>query len=208
MLNTFNKTNKQNENIIQLELGDIIQIYSPTNEKLNEQTFFIDYIDKDKMMLIDENTLETIKIKIGEDGTLGDGSITKLIIKSRSKEKGYARQHNLLSGTCVNIYFGGDLPIIVTGEITNLENDMIEVTMVDGDVIYINFDYKGIPEDLPIKIIEIVEEKTPFDERDKTIEYMKKYSWEKVRGYAWCREKILKEPKIKKIKNLNKLKNI
>ena len=32
----------------------------------------------------------------------------------------------------------------------------------------------------PIKIIEIVEEKTPFDERDKTIEYMKKYSWEKL----------------------------
>jgi predicted GIY-YIG superfamily endonuclease len=52
----------------------------------------------------------------------------------------------------------------------------------------------------PIKIKEIFEEKTPFDERDKTLEYMEKYSWEKVRGYAWCREKILKEPKIKKKK--------
>ena len=168
MLNIFNKTdnkennkiendttNKTNEKLIQLELGDIIQLYAPTNDKLNEQTFFIDYIDNDKMLLIDENTLDTIKIKIGKDGTLGDGSITKLIIKSRSKEKGYARQNNYLPGTCVNIYFGGDLPVIITGEITNLENDMIEVTMVDGDVIYINFDYKGIPEDLPIETIEI-----------------------------------------------------
>ena len=60
----------------------------------------------------------------------------------------------------------------------------------------------------PIKIKEIIEEKTLFDEKDKTLEYMKKFGWEKVRGYAWCREKILKEPKIKKIKNLNKLKNI
>lgn len=45
----------------------------------------------------------------------------------------------------------------MTGEITNLENDMIEVKTVDGDVIYLNFDYKGIPEDLPIEMIEIRE---------------------------------------------------
>lgn len=38
----------------------------------------------------------------------------------------------------------------------------------------------------PLKVIEIVEEKTNFDERNKT-EYMSKYSWEKVRGYVWCR---------------------
>ena len=164
MLNTFNKddnnenneNNRQkNKNIIQLELGDIIQIYSPNNDKLNKQTFFIDYIDKEKMMLVNEETLETDKIKINPDGTLGDGSITKLIIKSRSNEKGYARQNNLLPGTCVNIYFGGDLPLIITGEITNLENDMIEIKMIDDDIIYINFDYKGIPEDLPIETIEI-----------------------------------------------------
>jgi predicted GIY-YIG superfamily endonuclease len=54
----------------------------------------------------------------------------------------------------------------------------------------------------PIKIKEIIEEKTLFDEKDKTLEYMKKFGWEKVRGYAWCREKILKEPKIKKNKEI------
>ena len=58
----------------------------------------------------------------------------------------------------------------------------------------------------PIKITEIVEEKTLFDERDKTLDYMKKYGWEKVRGYAWCREQILKEPKIKKEKESKQIK--
>uniref|UniRef100_A0A6C0DHL7 Uncharacterized protein n=1 Tax=viral metagenome TaxID=1070528 RepID=A0A6C0DHL7_9ZZZZ len=140
---------------INLQLGDVIEIYDPKNEILNEQTFYIDYIDKNKMILINDQSLETIKLKINENGIIGDGTITKISIKSRSPEKGYARQHNFLPNTCVNIYFGGDLPVIITGEITNLENDMIEIRMVDGDIIYINFDYKGIPEDLPIDLIEI-----------------------------------------------------
>ena len=152
------QTNKNNnDKLIQLQLGDIIELFDPKNENLNEQTFYIDYIDESKMLLINESTLESVKLKIDENGIIGDGTITKLIIKSRSKEKGYAKQNNLLPGTCVNIYFGGDLPLIITGEITNLENDMIEITMVDDDVIYINFDYKGIPEDLPIDMIEIRE---------------------------------------------------
>lgn len=39
----------------------------------------------------------------------------------------------------------------------------------------------------PLKVVEIVEEKTRDDERNKTIEYIKKYTWEKVRGYVWSR---------------------
>jgi hypothetical protein len=174
MLNTTNVNSdneKSNANdkdkLIQLQLGDIIELYDPKNEQLNEQTFYIDYIDETKMILINEATLESVKLKINETGIIGDGTITKLIIKSRSSEKGYARQNNLLPGTCVNIYFGGDLPVIITGEITNLENDMIELTMVDDDVIYINFDYKGIPEDLPIEMIEIREKPCVSSQKER-----------------------------------------
>jgi hypothetical protein len=60
-----------------------------------------------------------------------------------------------LSGKWINIYFEGDFPVIITGEITNLENDMIEVKTIDGDIIYLNFDYKDLPENLPIEMIEI-----------------------------------------------------
>jgi len=150
-------TNSNNETNIELELGNVIRIKSPKNEKLNMQTFIIDYIDSSKMLLTNIETLNTIKLKINQDGTIGDGTIVELAILSRSTEKGYARQNNLLPGTWINIYFGGDIPVIITGEITNLEEDMIEIKTVDDDVIYINFDYKGIPEDLPIENIEIRE---------------------------------------------------
>jgi len=39
----------------------------------------------------------------------------------------------------------------------------------------------------PLNVVEIVEEKNNDDERNKTIEYIEKYTWEKVRGYAWCK---------------------
>lgn len=143
--------------MIELQLGDVIHVSDATNEKLNEQTFIIDYIDSSKMFLINVDTLDNIKLKILEDGTIGNGTITKIAILSRSDEKGYARQNNLLPSKWINIHFGGEYPAIITGEITNLENDMIEVKTVDGDILYINFDYKGIPEDLPIQLIEIRE---------------------------------------------------
>jgi hypothetical protein len=146
-----------NSNMIELQLGDVIHVSDATNEKLNEQTFIIDYIDSSKMFLINTDTLDNIKLKILEDGTIGNDTITKIAILSRSDEKGYALQNNLVPSKWINIHFGGEYPAIITGEITNLENDMIEVKTVDGDVLYINFDYKGVPEDLPITLIEIRE---------------------------------------------------
>jgi len=145
------------ETIIFLQLGDVITISNPKNEKLNEETFIIDYIDKTKMYLINVDTLERIKLKISNDGIIGDGTITQIAILSRSDTPSYARQNDLLPGKWVNIYFGGEFPVIITGEITNLEEDMIEIKTVDDDILYINFDYKGIPEDLPIDNIEIRE---------------------------------------------------
>ena len=148
---------EKNETTIELQLGDVIKILSGKNEMLNEQSFIIDYIDKSKMYLINVDTLDRIKQKISSDGTIGDGSITQISILSRSDTSSYAKQHDLLPGKWINIYFGGTYPIIIIGEITNLEQDMIEVRSIDGDVLYINFDFKGLPEDLPIENIEIRE---------------------------------------------------
>ena len=148
---------KEKESVIELQLGDVIHITNPVNEKLNDQTFIIDYIDKSKMYLINVDTLEKSRLKISEDGIIGDGTITQIDILSRSDTPSYARQNDLTSGKWVDIHFAGEFPLIITGEITNLEEDMIEIRTVDDDILYINFDYKGIPEDLPIKIIEIRE---------------------------------------------------
>jgi len=142
---------------IELQLGDIIHISNNVNEQLNDKTFIIDYIDNSKAYLLNTDTLEKIRLSISPEGIIGDGNITRIEVLSRNETGSYARQYGLTPGKWIDIFFGGDLPVIITGEITNLEEDMIEVTTVDGDVLYINFDYKGIPEDLPIEYFQIRE---------------------------------------------------
>jgi hypothetical protein len=74
----------------------------------------------------------------------------------------------LLPGTWVDILFGGDAPVIITGEITNLEEDMIEIkSYPEGDTLYINFGYRGLPEDLPIETITIREKPEKIREEEK-----------------------------------------
>ena len=141
---------------IELKLSDIIKIISPKNDILNDKTFIIDYIDKNKIVLLGEDSLEEIILTIHSNGQIGDGTIKQIEILKRNPLNGYSRQNNLLPGSWVNITFGGDSPFILIGEITNLEEDMIEVkTYPDNETLYFNFAYQGIPEDLPIQSIEI-----------------------------------------------------
>ena len=148
---------KENVQIIKftLRLGDVVVSKAPTNEILNENTFFIEYIDKQKIKMVNTENFEKTQLRINKNGVIGDGSITEIKIISSNPNRGYARQHGLLTGTWINIHFGGDIPFIITGQITDLEKDMIEVKTVEGETIYINFAYHGIPEDLPIDAFEI-----------------------------------------------------
>jgi len=156
------KINSQdNEEVVTLQLDDVIKITDPENDELNGNEFIIDYIDKSKIRLINTETLNIVLLTIGPDRTLGDGTITNISIISRNDKLGYARQNGLVPGTWINIFFGGETPAIITGEITNIEQDMIEIRCYPEDeTIYINFDYKGLPEDLPIETIEIREKPT------------------------------------------------
>jgi len=135
---------------LKLELGDIIQIDSPTNSDYDKHTFIINYLDDSNIVLIDGNTLEKKHLTL-TDGALTDESIISISILSKAPVKGYARQNDLLTGTWIDIHFGGELPITITGKITDLDEDRIEITTYpEKDVIYIDFGYKGIPIDLPI----------------------------------------------------------
>ena len=173
-------SSNSNDTIIELQLGDVIHITNKENEQLNDQTFIIDYIDKTKMYLINADSMDRILLSISEDGIIGDGNISRIAILSRSDTGSYARQNNLLPGKWINIYFEGDFPIIMTGKITNLESDMIEVKTIDDDVIYLNFDYKGLPEDLPIEMIEIRDK--PSEPLTKAIE---EQGIEGIEGYEY-----------------------
>lgn len=163
MNNINNMTNKNN--YIELELGDIINIQNSNKSPLNEKTLYIDYIDNNSINLIDIDTNDKFTININEDGSIDN--ITKVIVISRSDQKGYALQNNYLPDTWINIHFGGEFPAILTALITNLENDMIEIKTMDDELLYINFDYKGIPKDLPIELIEVREK--PRLEKETTI---------------------------------------
>ena len=147
--------NKLERNIsLELQLGDIIQLFDPENERINEQTFLIEYIDSSKIHLVNTEDFDSVNLRIQPNGVIE--GITKIVLLSRAKYPGYAKQNGLIPGKWVNIHFKGDVPFILTGEITNLEEDMIELRVEpEKETIYINFEYKGLPEDLPIEKIEI-----------------------------------------------------
>ena len=147
---------KTKDGIVNLELGSIIRVISPTNPEYNNKIYLITYIDDETLELLgDDFTTPTLNIV---DGLIRDESITTIELLSDPDVKGYARQNGLLPRTWVNIHFGGDLPVTFTGVITTIEEDMIEITTYpDDNVIYIDFGYKGIPKNIPIERIVIRE---------------------------------------------------
>lgn len=151
--------NTSSKSEISLELGDIIEIIAPSNPDIHEMTAIIHYIDESKLILINTETLNHYQLNVDENHMFSDETITEINLLSRSEEKGYARQNGLLRKTWIDVHFGGEIPVTITGEITNLEEDMIEImSYPDLTVFYIDFAYKGIPENIPISKI-IIREK-------------------------------------------------
>jgi len=141
---------------LSIKLGDFIKIIAPTQQEIHDRVFLVDYISSRKIKLIDIESLDVTVLKMDAAGNLNNESITSIELMSRPDERGYARQNNLVVSTWVDIRFGGDIPTIITGMITDLEEDMIEIrTYPEDEMIYINFAYMGIPEELPIEEIKI-----------------------------------------------------
>jgi len=139
---------------VTLEYGDIIELVAPRNAEINEQTYYVDYIGDALIKLIHVANLTVYELNLTLTGTIRDESIETILLLSRADERGYARQHDLLPRRWVDIHFSGDMPLILTAEITNLEEDMIELTTYpDLDVIYIDFEYRGLPAKIPIEQI-------------------------------------------------------
>ena len=141
-------------NKLKFQLGDIIKIKAPTDISINEHIFFIKYIDSSKIVLLEENGTE-YSLAINE-GQLMNPAIREIIILSRAIEAGYAKQNNLLIGVWIDVFFNADVPLVITGKITDLEEDMIEITTYpENKILYIDFAYEGIPEELSIDKIVI-----------------------------------------------------
>ena len=145
------------ESNISLQLGDIIEIESSANEELHKNIFLIKYINNEKIVLVNNEKETTLNIK--PTGELYEESIETITILSRAETPSYAQQNGYNVGLWISIYFRGTFPIIINGQITNIENDMIEIkTYPKNEVIYIDFEYKGLPENLNIDKITIIDE--------------------------------------------------
>jgi hypothetical protein len=143
---------------VYLRLGDIILFLAPQNPDLHENTFFIEYIDSKYISLIRLDTLQRYPLNITEDGTLTDETIREIDILSRAEEEGYARQNGLVPGIWVELHIEATVHVTITGEITDIQEDQIQITTYpDMKVIYVNFDYKGIPKHIPFEKIVIRE---------------------------------------------------
>ena len=143
-----------------LSLGDVIQIKAPNNLAIDNHIFLISYLDDHKIKLIDaQSSDKPVEIELGiKAGQLSDESIKEISILNRADQKGFAKQQQLVPSTWIDIYFGGEVPAVLTGEIISLEEDMIEIELYpDKRKIFIDFAYKGIPPDLPIVKINIRE---------------------------------------------------
>jgi len=138
---------------VNLQLGDIIQLDAPSNSGLHNKIYFIKFINNTKVVLI--NSDGTLTLNLSQLGKLEEESIANIIILSRASSPSFVVQNNLAIKKYISIYFGEPLPKVVNGFISNIENDMIEVTLLpENDIIYIDFAYSGIPENLNIdKII-------------------------------------------------------
>ena len=157
---------------LSIELGDIIKINAPSNGDINDNIFLVDYVSPRRIRLINTDKLNEHILNIDATGNLTDESITNIELLSRAEERGYARQNHLVVSTWVDIRFGGDLPTVITGLITDIDEDMIEIrTYPEDEMIYINFAYMGIPEDLPIEEIKIRQPPMSFGKGAEGAEY-------------------------------------
>lgn len=159
----------QSENII--ELGDIVKIIASSEHKLHDSSFYVTYVDPLTMIdLIHVGTMQLYSLPIVK-GKLIDEDIKQIQVVNRSIHKGYCRQNGLFVNTWVTIDIGGDIPSIVTAQITNLEEDCITlITYPENDVLYLDFEYKGVPKYIPIQKICIRNQPSSYQNINSTPE--------------------------------------
>ena len=173
----------QSKSSIHLELGDIIRFNTddPSNKTFHHIPLYIDYIDEYKMRVISTETRQHFTFAMENNRLVGPQehdtviTIKQVHLLSRSPARGYARQHGLLENTWIEVHIRvspGSPLFILTGKIVSLKEDQISVQVVSAPMefgtvdrlLYIDFKYRGIPENLHIEQILIMEgtpEKSP-----------------------------------------------
>lgn len=155
---TTTETTTATDTEVTLQLGDIISIEDPSDENTNNQQFFIKYVDPSKVKLVNIKTNDVLVLPIHENKIIGDGTITRIRLLYRNQYPEYTKQNNLSIHDWLKIIFHDKL---IIAQIVQVEGDMVELRQYpDNTPLFINFNYHGIPEELGIVAIEMVEDPT------------------------------------------------
>jgi len=169
---------RRSRNIVELMRGDIIRFKSES--QLNDKIYFIDYIDERNIRMIedmrdkgrDSGNASTkpkfLNVELQEGHFPSEFQIKSIELLYRNKkDQGYARQRGLLPGKWIEIEYEtpkDGVTLMVYGEVKSLENetDCIGVSIYDSSksqqeypFIYIDFEFKGLSDELHIKNIKI-----------------------------------------------------
>lgn len=162
---------RMKKNTILIQLGDVVKFVAPSNEQLHQHSFLVVFCNKDKIKIVDvENGFQKV-ISMTSGALNASERIDSVVILFREEYPGYALQNGLIPGTWIQIHFDGDWVYSVTGKITNLEEDRIEIHAWKEDVVfYLDFAYNGLPETPPfVENIEILD-KPPSEVADADYE--------------------------------------
>lgn len=159
-----------------LQYGDIIKISAPSNEKINGRIFFIDYIDHEWIRCIDISQPDekySYKIEWDEEekeGFLIDTSIEQISLINRGDDLGYVKINNLQKDDTLIIEWAIPQMPQSRVKIQDIVLDAIEIIDLETkDILYIDFEYKGIPEYIEkIRVISGIE--GPLEKTDEPIE--------------------------------------
>ena len=154
---------------LELLLGDIIKL----NETL--QIYYIKFINSQQIDLINISTNEERTLSIKNETFIPVEEIQRIDLLYRNPLSGYVKQHNFKFGSHIRLNFTDGSFVKV--KITNIENDMIQVSPIDSDdFYYINFKYQGIPKTTNIQSIQLLsasketEESETEEKEEKTDE--------------------------------------
>lgn len=155
---------------IELKLGYIIKINADDNDTLNEKMFYIYFLkNNSKLKLINLENNELIEISINDNILDPTQNITSIEILHVPEENGYAKQNNLIPYNFISLVFEDDekKENFINGKIVNIDEDQIQIELLENkENIYIDFAYTGIPEELNIKRIEIIDTPISYKEPD------------------------------------------
>jgi hypothetical protein len=173
---------RKRRSIVELMRGDIVRFIA--SSQINKNIYFIDYIDGTSIRLIADmrtatsdatstfqNPTPVLNLELTNGRFPSELQIESIELLFRNeKEQGYSRQRGLVPGKWIEIEYiteKDEVTLMVYGEIKTLphDTDCIGISVYtdqqqeqqgdDAPFIYIDFEFKGLSDDLHIRSIKV-----------------------------------------------------